>query len=243
MEIQQYGLIGRKLEHSFSKAFFAKKFENEHISADYSNYEIPSIEGIRDILNSDIQGFNVTIPYKKSIIPYLDEVKGVAAEINAVNTVKNEDGKWVGYNTDVFGFRQMIKPFFKSHHERAMILGTGGAAEAVAFVLEQLGANVIYISRDKTGVDYFNYEDINENMIRFNGIIVNTTPLGTYPKTEEFPSIPYPFLTDNHLVIDLIYNPAETVFLKRSRLQGAVILNGKTMLHQQAEEAWRIWNK
>lgn len=242
-EVKQFGLVGQTLKHSFSQTYFTEKFQTESIHATYHNYELSEIGEIRELLNSDLKGFNVTIPYKTSILPYLDAIRGAAAEIGAVNTVKKEGNAWIGYNTDVFGFKQMIKPYFKSHHERAMILGTGGASKAVAYVLQQLGADIIYISRQPKGDDEFSYEDVNENMIRFNGIIVNTTPVGTWPNIQASPALPYQFLTNNHLVIDLIYNPEETVFLKRAREQGAVILNGKTMLHQQAEEAWRIWNQ
>lgn len=242
MNKRQYGLIGYKLGHSFSRAYFTQKFEKEKIPATYENYELEQIDDVRDLLETDIKGFNVTIPYKKQILPFLDRVDGVAAEIGAVNTIKRQDDNWIGYNTDVYGFRQMIKPFFKSHHERAMILGTGGAAEAVNYVLEHLGVNVISISRSPKGSNQFHYNEVNENMIRFNGIIVNTTPVGTFPNVDECPDIPYHFINDQHLVIDLIYNPEETLFLKKSKDAGAVTLNGKTMLQQQAEEAWRIWN-
>jgi shikimate dehydrogenase len=243
MTTRKFGLIGQKLGHSFSKDYFTAKFQTHAIPATYSNFELDVIEDVQRVLQSDIIGFNVTIPYKTSIIPYLDGIVGAAAEIGAVNTVKRVGSKWIGYNTDVFGFRQMIKPYFKSHHERAMILGTGGASKAVAHVLEHLGVDLINISRSPHGENQYGYNDINENMIRFNGIIVNTTPIGTWPDIASFPAIPYDFLTNNHLVIDLIYNPEETVFLNKARAAGAVILNGKTMLHQQAEEAWRIWNQ
>ncbi|MGB1102152.1 MAG: shikimate dehydrogenase family protein [Crocinitomicaceae bacterium] len=242
MNKRQYGLIGYKLGHSFSRAYFTQKFEKEKIPATYENYELEQIDDVRDLLETDIKGFNVTIPYKKQILPFLDRVDGVAAEIGAVNTIKRQDDNWIGYNTDVYGFRQMIKPFSKSHHERAMILGTGGAAEAVNYVLGHLGVNVISISRSPKGSNQFHYNEVNKNMIRFNGIIVNTTPVGTFPNVDECPDIPYHFINDQHLVIDLIYNPEETLFLKKSKDAGAVTLNGKTMLQQQAEEAWRIWN-
>jgi shikimate dehydrogenase len=240
--MEQYGLIGKQLTHSFSKKYFTQKFENEKIDARYDNYELSDIKAVINLFEQGIKGFNVTIPFKESIIPYLDELHEEVLEIGAVNTVFLKDGRKIGYNTDAFGFKQMIKPFFKSHHERAMILGTGGAAKAVAYVLENLGAKVIYISRTPSGENEFGYDEINENMVKFNGVIVNTTPIGTFPAIDEVVNFPYHFLTERNLVIDLIYNPEETVFLKNAKHQGAWILNGKTMLKQQAEKAWAIWN-
>ena len=241
---KKYGLIGKSLSHSFSKKYFTQKFINQGINSDYINYELNDISDVRSLLRDTVfAGLNVTIPYKEAIIPYLDQLSSLAEEIGAVNTIQFKNGKTIGWNTDVYGFSQMIKPYFKSHHERAMILGTGGAAKAVAFALEKLGVSVIYISRDPQSEFEFGYSDMNENMVKFNGIIVNTTPLGTYPDIDMSPNFPFQYLTPNHLVIDLIYNPAETLFLKKSKEQGAVVLNGKTMLEQQAEEAWRIWNE
>ena len=241
---RKYGLIGKQLDYSFSKSYFDKKFNNQTIKAYYLNFECNSIEEVKGVLNSnDLNGLNVTIPYKESIIPYLDELSDIAGKVGAVNTVQFKDGKKIGHNTDVYGFAQLIKPFFKAHHERAMILGTGGASKAVSYVLKQLGADVILISRKRSDAITFSYEDINDKMMQFMGVIVNTTPLGTYPDIGECPDIPYEFITDRHLVIDLIYNPTETTFLKRAKNQGAVTLNGKTMLEQQAEKSWEIWNE
>lgn len=239
----RYGLIGEKLEHSFSKGYFLDKFNSLELNATYENVEIDQIEKVAEVLKSGFDGFNVTIPYKSAIIPFLDRLDESAAEIGAVNTVNIENGEAVGYNTDVYGFKQMIKPFFKSHHERALIFGTGGASKAVAHVLENLGAYVIYVSRNPKGEDQFSYDDLNENMIKFNGIVVNTTPVGMFPHAEETLPIPYEAFSEKHLAIDLIYNPTETVFLKKAKEKGAWTLNGLTMLHQQAEKAWEIWNK
>ena len=239
---KKYGLIGKELEHSFSKGYFNKKFEVEGIDAVYENISLPEIEEVKEVLKAGYSGCNVTIPYKEAIIPYLDGLSDEAAKIGAVNTIAFENGKAIGHNTDAYGFKQMIKPFFKSHHERGMILGTGGASKAVAHVLEELGVNLIYISRNPEGDDQFSYEDINEYMIKFNGIIVNTTPVGMYPNNQEEVALPYSFLSEKHLAIDLIYNPEETLFLKHAKAQGAWTLNGLTMLHQQAEKAWKIWN-
>jgi shikimate dehydrogenase len=239
----KYGLIGENLTHSFSKAYFTQKFTEKGIDALYENIELGSIEDVRSVLLQDYRGCNVTMPYKEAIIPFLDELSAEAKLVNAVNTIEFKEGKTIGHNTDVFGFKQMIKPFFKSHHERAMIIGTGGASKAVAHVLEELGANVIYISRNPKGDNQFAYTDINENMIKFNGIIVNTTPLGMFPKINEAVQLPYEFMNEKHLAIDLIYNPAETLFLKNAKRQGAWVLNGQTMLHQQAEKSWGIWGE
>lgn len=239
---KKYGLIGRELEHSFSKGYFNKKFEAEGTDAVYENISLSEIGEVEAVLKAGYSGCNVTIPYKETIIPYLDELSEEAAEIGAVNTVQFKEGRTIGHNTDAYGFKQMIKPFFKSHHERGLILGTGGASKAVAHVLENLGVSLIYISRKPDGSDQFSYEDINEYMIRFNGIIVNTTPVGMYPNVDQEVQIPYEFITEKHLAVDLIYNPEETLFLKRAKAQGAWTLNGLTMLHQQAEKAWEIWN-
>lgn len=243
------GLIGKSLEHSFSKQYFNEKFKAEAIDGyTYENYEINTIEAIKPlILSEKLNGFNVTIPYKEAIIPFLDEVDLVAEEIGAVNTVKvvwaGNSFKLVGYNTDSFGFHQLIKPFFKSRHERILVLGTGGASKAVAYLLKkQYGATVLFASRKPTQGKIINWNDVNDNVIHFHKMIVNTTPLGTYPNLEETPKIPLEKVTNAHLFVDLVYNPKETTFLKNGKEKGAVILNGLTMLHQQAEMAWRIWN-
>ncbi len=240
---RKFGLIGKCLGHSFSKSYFEQKFNENRVDAQYLNYELSEIDELIPILNKeDLSGLNVTIPYKESIIPYLNELSEVAADVGAVNTVRFSDGKLIGHNTDVYGFKQMIKPFFKSRHERAVILGTGGASKAIAYVLEGLGCEVIYISRNPQREDEFTYEEMNENMMTFCKIIVNCTPLGTFPEIEQCPNIPYEFVTEEHLAIDLIYNPIQTEFLKRCKDKGAWTLNGKTMLEQQAEKAWEIWN-
>lgn len=240
---KKYGLIGKVLTHSFSQSYFTQKFENENINAQYENIELAAIEDVRNYLTDQYQGFNVTMPYKEAIIPFLDGLSEEAKEIGAVNTIKIIDGQSFGFNTDVFGFQQMIKPFFESQHERALIIGTGGAAKAVAFVLENIGVTPIYLSRNPKGSTEFGYEDLNENMIRFNKIIVNTTPLGQFPMVDDCVKIPFEAISEQHLVVDLIYNPKETLFLKNAKAHGAKVLNGLTMLHQQAEKAWEIWNK
>ncbi|MBK6525317.1 MAG: shikimate dehydrogenase [Crocinitomicaceae bacterium] len=238
-----YGLVGRKLSHSFSKSFFENKFQSLNIDSVYENFEIETITQIKDVFAvSDLAGLNVTIPYKEAVIPMLDELDESAKSVGAVNCIQIKNGKHVGYNTDVFGFRQMIKPFLESHHERALILGKGGAAKAVAHVLNELGLTVFFVTRNPKEENDFSYHDINEAMINSCGIIVNTTPVGMFPDTENAPAIPYEFLSDKNLVVDLIYNPKETLFMKKAKSSGANAINGETMLHQQAEKSWEIWN-
>ena len=243
MEIEKiYGLIGKSLNHSFSQRYFRSNFDLEGVRSDYLNYELNSIHEVEAVFNTPkLAGLNVTIPYKQKIIPFLDELSAEAATIGAVNTIQFKDGKKIGHNTDAFGFRQMIKPFLTNKHEKSLIFGTGGASKAVAYVLENIGIEVLYISRSAEKGD-FTYADINERMIEFCGIIVNTTPVGTYPDVDDSLEIPFQALTSDHLVVDLIYNPSETKFLRKAKQFGATVLNGKTMLEQQAEAAWKIWN-
>lgn len=241
--MKKYGLVGKSLAHSFSKQYFNQKFKQQKLDAVYENIELENVKNSLRKSIAEFVGVNVTIPYKEEVIAELDGLKGVAAEIGAVNTIKIENDKLIGYNTDVFGFQQMIKPFFKSNHERAIILGTGGASKAIAYSLISLGCDPIFISRTAEGENHFTYSEMNEQMFKSCHVIVNTTPIGTFPNITDQPAVPYQFLTEKHLAIDLIYNPPETVFLKLAKEQGAVILNGKTMLEQQAEEAWRIWNE
>lgn len=240
---KRYGLIGKKLEHSFSKKFFEQKFKELNKDAVYDNFELTEIGEVNKIFSlKGLVGLNVTIPYKEAIIPFLDQLDDEAKAVGAVNCIHLKNGQKTGYNTDVFGFRQMIKPFLESHHERALILGSGGASKAVAHVLKELGIFVFFASRiPKDEVD-FSYSDINENMIRSCGIIVNTTPVGMFPEIENSPSIPYEFMTNKNLVVDLIYNPKETLFLEKAKSFGANTINGETMLYQQAEKSWEIWN-
>lgn len=245
---QVYGLIGKKLGHSFSKDYFTKKFEALGLTDhEYINVELESIEDFPERFNEiSLKGFNVTIPYKEAIVPYLTELDEAAAQIGAVNTVKvfSRAGERIlkGYNTDAFGFKQSIKPFLMMQHERALILGTGGASKAVKYVLEGYGINCLFVSRTpKEG--QLSWEDINENVIKWHKLIVNTTPIGMFPNVEDFPQLPYTSLTPEHLLVDLVYNPEKTVFLQKGEANGAQILNGLSMLHQQAEEAWRVWGE
>lgn len=244
-DLVRYGLLGKSLKHSFSASFFTQKFEASGIPAVYENIELQNEGELRDWLkkNSSLyKGVNVTIPYKEKILPFLDEIDEEARAIGAVNTVRFEGDKAKGYNTDAYGFRQAIKPFFKSTHEKALILGTGGASKAIAHVFKNLGIDVNYLSTSKKGDQIFAYEEVNENMIAFHKVIVNCTPLGTSPNLEEMPNLPIHLVDEGHLVIDLIYNPSETRFLREAKQSGAVTLNGLSMLQHQALKAWEIWN-
>lgn len=240
--MRKFGLIGQSLGHSFSKNFFTKKFQQEGIDAVYKNCEIPTINEVTALFEQDFSGFNVTIPYKESILPFLDELAISAEEIGAVNTVEIVNGKYIGHNTDAFGFHQMVKPFLTFEHERALVLGTGGAAKAVTFVLKSIGIDVLYISRNPQGEKQFSYKEVNEHMLNACKLVINTTPVGTFPNVEAGIPLPYECFTDKHLAVDLIYNPSETVFLRKAKENGASILNGQSMLEQQALKAWEIWN-
>lgn len=239
-----YGLIGEKLSHSFSKKYFEDKFKNEGIdSCNYNLFELNDISNIKNLIETEnLKGFNVTIPFKESIIPFLDELTPEANAIGAVNTVKVKNGKLIGHNTDAFGFKQSVKPFIKNHHERVLILGTGGASKAVGFVLKEMGINILFVSRTPED-NQISYAQINEYIMRFHYLIINCSPVGMFPNNEDKPAIPYEYLTDKHTLIDLIYNPTETAFLKEGKARGCNTLNGLSMLQQQAEEAWRFWNK
>ncbi|MCE9539254.1 MAG: shikimate dehydrogenase [Bacteroidetes bacterium] len=255
-----YGLIGLHLSHSFSKKYFSEKFVKENSNdCEYNLYPIDNIDQLPQLIadNPAFCGLNVTIPYKESIIPYLDELDETAKAVAAVNCIKilRDEGKktrLIGYNTDVFGFRQSIKPFLEIQHERALILGTGGASKAVAYVLKEIGIECFFVSRSKEqdariknqdlGANTFLYEELTEYIISAFKLIINATPVGTFPNINEAPALPYQYIQPSHLLYDLVYNPTETEFMKRGKLQGASVVNGLSMLHQQAEEAWRVWN-
>lgn len=242
--MRKFGLIGKSLAHSFSKSFFEGYFSENNIEATYQNFEIQNENELVDFLKEKkVDGFNVTIPYKQTIIPYLDELSEEAKVVNAVNTIRLENDRWIGYNTDVFGFKQSIKPFLTNKHEKALILGTGGAAKAVSYVLKDIGIEVLTVSRTPHGRNQFAYADINKHMIKACKLIVNTTPLGMYPNVDESVEFPFDFLSEEHLVVDLIYNPDETLFLKQAKSNQATILNGASMLKEQALKSWAIWNK
>jgi shikimate dehydrogenase len=241
--MNKYGLLGKSLSHSFSKDFFTKYFTENDIKAEYSNFEIAQIDEVKSILEFEIHGLNVTIPYKEAIIPFLDEMTDDAKQIGAVNVVQFKNGKTIGHNTDAFGFAQSIKPFFTNLHERALIFGTGGASKAVAHVLINLGVQVYFISSSKKGASIFSYDDLNEHMLQGCKLWVNCTPIGTYPNvTDELP-IPWVPLSEDHLIVDLVYNPPQSQFLLKAQENGATILNGESMLKEQALKSLEIWNK
>lgn len=243
--MKMYGLIGYPLSHSFSKGFFKEKFEKENITGcQYENYPIPGITEFTTLLEEhpQLQGLNVTIPYKEVVIPFLDELSDAAARIGAVNCIHFNGGKKTGYNTDVIGFTKSLQPLLQPHHTQALVLGTGGAAKAIMYALEQLGITYTVVSRrPENGA--ITYKTLDQAIMEAHTVIVNTTPLGMYPKIDTFPEIPYQYLSSRHLLYDLVYNPAETAFLQKGAAQGAVIKNGHEMLILQAEASWEIWNK
>lgn len=244
-----FGLIGRKLGHSFSANYFNEKFEREGIDASYKLFEIPSIEEISNILkeNPELVGLNVTIPYKRDIIPYCESLTDTAREIGAVNTLlisHNRDGGMVltGHNTDAPGFTKAIQPML-SGQRHALVLGQGGASLAVIYALRKMGITVTKVSRNKSSEDIRTYTELTEEIIRSNNIIVNCTPLGMWPNIESCVDIPYQYLTPEHVCFDLVYNPDVTEFMKRAARNGAKVSNGLQMLHNQADFAWQFWNQ
>ncbi|MGV1011727.1 MAG: shikimate dehydrogenase family protein [Flavobacterium sp.] len=243
---KKFGLIGRDISYSFSKKYFTEKFSKDLFDdCTYENFDIPNIEEFPNILknNPDLKGLNVTIPYKEAIIPYLDTLSDKAFKIGAVNVIRfTKKGNLKGYNSDWYGFKKTLEPLLKPYHKKALILGTGGAAKAIAFALEQMGIFYTFVSREATE-NTIDYSRINATTFDNYQIIINCTPLGTSPNTKEFPPIPYAFFTEKHIAYDLIYNPEETQFLKKAKKKGAIIKNGKEMLIFQAEKAWKIWNK
>jgi shikimate dehydrogenase len=242
-QTQQYGLIGYPLAHSFSPGYFAEKFLREGINAEYTPFPLPTIQDFPRLLtaNPGIRGLNVTIPYKQAVIPYMDDMDDAAKMISAVNCIDIRNGTIKGYNTDVTGFEQSLKPLLQQQHTNALILGTGGASLAVKYVLGKLGIAFKTISR-KRGDSVWSYDDISAEIIAGHTLIINTTPLGMHPHPDAYPHLPYKAINSSHLLYDLIYNPAETQFLSLGKAQGATIKNGLEMLHLQAEASWHIWN-
>ncbi|QYJ67468.1 shikimate dehydrogenase family protein [Flavobacterium litorale] len=240
-----FGLIGRNIDYSFSAGYFNKKFKKEKLKQyTYKNFDIESIDDLKVILsdNENIKGLNVTIPYKEAVLPLLNRVSKNAKRIGAVNTIVVGKKKLKGYNTDHYGFRKAIKPMVQSRHKKALILGTGGASKAVAFALKRLNIEYDFVSRTSSDVVY-GYDDLDAAIFAEYQIIINTTPVGTFPNIEECPPINYNLFTPEHIAFDLIYNPEETTFLKQAKANGATIQNGKQMLVYQAEKAWKIWNR
>ena len=242
-----YGLIGRSLGHSFSEKYFFEKFQKENISGCvYRNFELKDLEKEVPELkeNSALRGLNVTIPYKTDIISFLDEISDEVKEINACNCIKIKDGKWKGFNTDIIGFERSFVPHLKPFHKSALIVGTGGASNAVACVLKKLNIDFLKVSRNKTeSASVISYEDLSEEEMKQFQIVINTTPLGTFPNVNEFPPLPYELITNQYYFFDLVYNPSKTMFLSLAQKHGAVIENGAQMLAIQAEESWKIWNE
>lgn len=242
--MNKYGLVGKTLGHSFSKRFFTEKFAVEGLDAVYSNYEIPEAQEFLDIVkDKELKGLNVTIPYKQAVVGMMDSLSEDARNIGAVNVVRidHDSHTLKGFNTDVIGFVDSIRPLIKPQHTDALVLGTGGASLAVRYGLHKLGLNTLYVSRTK-GEDRITYWELTPETMSKYKVVVNCTPLGTYPDVDECADIPYDCLTEAHLLYDLVYNPEETKFLRMGRLHGAVTKNGYEMLVRQAEASWDIWN-
>lgn len=239
----RYGLLGKAISYSFSQGYFTEKFKNlELMDHSYENFDIPEISELETILKEqNLKGFNVTIPYKEQVIPFLSSLDPTAKKIGAVNTIKFTEDGLRGYNTDAYGFQRSLEPFLKTHHTKAIILGTGGASKAIRFVLDELGIHYSSVSRTKKK-GLLTYEELSKAVITSNKLIINCTPLGTHPNIHEKPQIPYQFLDNGHLLFDLIYNPEKTAFLKEGEAKNATICNGLNMLKFQAEKAWEIWN-
>lgn len=258
--MKKYGLIGYPLSHSFSKKYFSDKFEKEGLEdREYELYPLQHLSDLPELINSthDLCGLNVTVPHKIGVMFYLDKIDPAARAIDAVNCIKIVNHQPVeaffsgelssmkvrleGYNTDAFAFEKSLKPLLKKHHQKALILGNGGAARAVAYVLNKMDISYRLVSRRAIGKQ-LSYKQLTPDVMKERLLIVNTTPLGTAPNIEECPDIPYELLTPQHLLYDLVYNPTETEFLKRGKEKGAAIKNGLEMLHLQAEKSWEIWN-
>jgi shikimate dehydrogenase len=242
--MRTFGLIGKNIDYSFSKSYFSDKFEKENINAEYLNFDLKNIEEFRDVIKEtlNLSGLNVTIPYKQEIISFLDDLAPEAREIGAVNTIKVQGNKLTGFNTDYIGFSESIKPFLKPEHKKALILGTGGASKAVDYAFKKLNIETKFVSRSG-GENKISYQELSKDLLQEFTIVVNTTPLGTFPEVMEHPAITFNHLNEKHLVYDLIYNPSTTALMKLAKDQGATTTNGLKMLELQAENAWKIWNQ
>ena len=245
-----FGLIGFPLSHSFSEHYFEKKFASEGIpDAFYKLFPLTDLSLLPDLIRQQhgLTGLNVTIPYKAEILPLLHSLSDEAKSIGAVNCIRiertGEESKLSGYNTDAYGFHQSLLTKLKTHHTSALVLGTGGASKAVCYILKQLGITFKLVSRNPQSTDSLSYNDLNKDIIASNTLIINTTPVGMFPHIDEAPEFPYSFLNNRHLLFDLIYNPAETAFLRKGKQAGADTLNGLQMLELQAEKSWEIWNE
>jgi shikimate dehydrogenase len=243
--MRRFGLIGKTLKHSFSKTWFTKKFAEEGIAdCSYDNFELPSIGQFPELIEThpDLKGINITIPYKEEVLQYLDQSHDTVKEIGACNCIKITKGLLTGYNTDAIAFANSLRSKLKSHHECALVLGSGGASKAVQYALKDLGIDFLVVSRNKK-TNQLGYEDVGNDVMEGHQVIINTTPLGMYPNVDDDPPIPYEMLTSRHLLFDLVYNPPKSKFLQQGEKQGAEIVNGYEMLVGQAEESWRIWNE
>lgn len=243
--MRTFGLVGYPLTHSFSQKYFTEKFHQLGITnAAYLNFSIPTIDELTEILiaHPNLCGFNITIPHKKHVLSFLHEQTDTVKKMGACNCVKISNGKLIGFNTDVVGFEQSLKPFLKPHHQQALILGSGGAAAAVEYVLNKLNIQFKIVSRDLSP-HQISYDALNEQMMASHTLIINTSPVGQYPAVQDAPAIPYAYIGNQHHLFDLIYNPTDTLFLQKGKAQGATIQNGSEMLVLQAEESWRIWNE
>ena len=240
---RKFGLIGKNIDYSFSKKYFSEKFKKENLDCTYSNFDIENISLIESILQKNgISGYNVTIPYKQEIIKFLDEIDEVAKAIGAVNTIKKIDNKNIGFNTDCIGFEKSLIPLIENKKpDSALILGGGGASKAVKYVLKKIKINYSTVSR-KEGKSEFIYENLNDVIINRFKMIINCSPVGTFPNINKCPNIPYKHLTKEHVLYDLVYNPIESLVLRRGRELGCKTKNGLEMLEIQANESWRIWN-
>ncbi len=245
----KFGLIGKAVSHSFSKTYFQNKFLELNLNEfTYQNFDMLNLDTLKSIIiENRLDGLNVTKPFKEDIIPLLNEVDDTARIIGAVNCVKikweNNTPYLIGYNTDYYGFAQSIKPFLEPIHEKALILGTGGASKAIAFALKNIGIDYFFVtSGEKKAANYFNYNEINNHVLNAFKLIVNCTPVGMYPNSNELVSLPYEFIGKEHLLFDLIYNPEETLFLGKGKMNNAIVINGLNMLKLQADKAWEIWN-
>jgi shikimate dehydrogenase len=242
--MKRYGLIGYPLTHSLSQQYFTQKFSDQGVEdCVYQRFSIPSIDDLHEILitHPDLCGFNITIPYKKEVLAFLTERSKAVEEVGACNCVKILEGQLIGYNTDVIGFENSLVPFLKPTHNKALVLGTGGAALAIVYVLQKLGIDLSYVSRTATS-EHFTYSDLDATVMASHTLIINTTPLGMFPNIEACPAIPYDLLTPEHHLFDLTYNPAVSTFLTKGMQMGATIQNGQQMFVEQAEQSWRIWN-
>ena len=269
-----YGLIGFPLGHSFSRGFFTEKFAREGIDAEYLNFEIPDASMLLDVIreNPGLRGLNVTLPHKQAVIPLLDELSDEAREIGAVNVIRVRDGKLKGFNSDIIGFMESIRPLLEPHHKKALVLGTGGASKAICVGLQRLGLEWTYVSRKsltpgpspvgegsgllvsplshgrgvggEAGSEVrLSYSDLTAEVMQAHTVIINCSPVGMFPKVDAAPAIPYEYLTPQHLLFDCVYNPEDTLFMQKGRAQGATVKNGLEMLHLQALASWRFWNE